>query len=133
MTLHYHGCPITPTAVMLTLAGKLFCVSHARPDQVELDCTRLPSALACGRLRQVGFEPTTAVHDAVLFRTELSPKLLPRRRSDRLSYAGTLVTNPRPDLNRQHTPQQHPDNTTVPDAEKRPRREPRALDLIVGV
>ncbi len=36
MTLHYHGCPITPTAVMLTLAGKLFCVSHARPDQVEL-------------------------------------------------------------------------------------------------
>jgi hypothetical protein len=33
--LHYHGTPITPNAVLLTLAGNCFCVSHARPDQVE--------------------------------------------------------------------------------------------------
>jgi len=36
MTFHYHGTPITPTAVMLELAGANFCVSHFRPDQVEL-------------------------------------------------------------------------------------------------
>ncbi len=35
MMLHYHGGPITPNAVLLTLAGKCFCVSHARPDQIE--------------------------------------------------------------------------------------------------
>ena len=34
--IHYHGTPITPTATMLTLAGKCFCVSHFRPDQVAL-------------------------------------------------------------------------------------------------
>lgn len=33
--IHYHGTPITPNATLLTLAGKCFCVSHARPDQVE--------------------------------------------------------------------------------------------------
>jgi hypothetical protein len=33
--LHYHGGPITPNAVLLTLGGKCFCVSHARPEQVE--------------------------------------------------------------------------------------------------
>jgi hypothetical protein len=33
--MHFHGTPITPNAVLLTLAGKCFCVSHARPDQVE--------------------------------------------------------------------------------------------------
>lgn len=36
MTIHYHGTPITPNAVMLTLSGKHFCVSHANPQQVEL-------------------------------------------------------------------------------------------------
>lgn len=36
MTIHYHGTPLTPAAAILTLAGKCFCVSHARPDQVEL-------------------------------------------------------------------------------------------------
>lgn len=36
MTLHYHGTPITPAEVILSLAGKCFCVSHARPDQVQL-------------------------------------------------------------------------------------------------
>lgn len=34
--IHYHGTPITPKAELLTLAGKCFCVSHARPDQVAL-------------------------------------------------------------------------------------------------
>ena len=32
--IHYHGGPITPNAVLYTLAGRCFCVSHARPDQV---------------------------------------------------------------------------------------------------
>lgn len=36
MTFHYHGTPITPKAALLTLAGKMFCVSHANPQQVEL-------------------------------------------------------------------------------------------------
>lgn len=35
MTICFHGTPITPHAVLYTLAGKCFCVSHARPDQVE--------------------------------------------------------------------------------------------------
>lgn len=33
--IHYHGGPITPNSVLLTLAGKHFCVSHAHPQQVE--------------------------------------------------------------------------------------------------
>lgn len=36
LTLHYHGTPITPYDVLYTLAGKCFCVSHARPDQVAV-------------------------------------------------------------------------------------------------
>lgn len=36
MTLHYHGGPITPYSVLYTLAGKCFCVSHAKPDQVAV-------------------------------------------------------------------------------------------------
>jgi hypothetical protein len=35
MTLHYHGTPITPNRHLETLRGRHFCVSHARPDQVE--------------------------------------------------------------------------------------------------
>lgn len=35
MTIHYHGTPITPNAVMLTLAGKHFCVSHAQPQDIR--------------------------------------------------------------------------------------------------
>lgn len=35
MTIHYHGTPITPNEVMLKLAGKCFCVSHANPHQVD--------------------------------------------------------------------------------------------------
>lgn len=33
--IHYHGTPITPNAVLLSLSGNCFCVSHMRPDQVE--------------------------------------------------------------------------------------------------
>lgn len=36
MTLHYHGTPITANAVMHSTAGACYCVSHARPDQIEL-------------------------------------------------------------------------------------------------
>lgn len=36
MTIHYHGTPITPTSVMLSLAGKHFCVRHGRHEQVDL-------------------------------------------------------------------------------------------------
>lgn len=35
MTLHYHGLPITGWDVFYTLAGRHFCVSHHRPDQVR--------------------------------------------------------------------------------------------------
>jgi hypothetical protein len=34
MMIHYHGTPITPVSALLTLAGRHFCVSHARPDDV---------------------------------------------------------------------------------------------------
>jgi hypothetical protein len=33
--LHYHGTPISPVAVLYELAGRNFCVSHARPDDVR--------------------------------------------------------------------------------------------------
>lgn len=36
LTVHYHGTPITPHEVLYSLAGRHFCVSHARPDQVEI-------------------------------------------------------------------------------------------------
>ncbi len=35
MTLHYHGTPITPLTALYDLRGRCFCVSHARPEQVE--------------------------------------------------------------------------------------------------
>lgn len=34
MTIHYHGTPITPRAVLDTLAGRHFCVSFAHPNDV---------------------------------------------------------------------------------------------------
>jgi len=40
MTIHYHGTPITPNGELLSLAGANFCVSFARPDQVET-CHRI--------------------------------------------------------------------------------------------
>lgn len=36
MTIHYHGTPITPNSVLYELAGRHFCVSYARPDQVRI-------------------------------------------------------------------------------------------------
>ncbi len=35
MTVHYHGTPITPISVLQELAGRNFCVSFARPDDVK--------------------------------------------------------------------------------------------------
>lgn len=34
MTIHYHGTPITPMTALYELAGRCFCVSFERPDQV---------------------------------------------------------------------------------------------------
>lgn len=34
MTVHYHGTPITPAAVLHELVGRHFCVSHAEPRDV---------------------------------------------------------------------------------------------------
>lgn len=36
MTIHYHGTPITPRSVLLTLGGRFFCVSHADCRDVEI-------------------------------------------------------------------------------------------------
>jgi len=33
--MHYHGTPISPLTALYELAGRCFCVSHARPDDVE--------------------------------------------------------------------------------------------------
>jgi len=33
--IHYHGTPISPIAVLMELAGRCFCVSHIRPDDVR--------------------------------------------------------------------------------------------------
>lgn len=33
--IHYHGTPITPMTALYELAGRCFCVSHARPDDAE--------------------------------------------------------------------------------------------------
>jgi hypothetical protein len=34
VTVHYHGPPITPLDALYQLAGRHFCVSHIRPDDV---------------------------------------------------------------------------------------------------
>ncbi len=36
MTLHFHGTPITPRAVLLDLRGKCFCVSYSAPADVQV-------------------------------------------------------------------------------------------------
>lgn len=36
MTIHYHGTPISPRAVLYTLAGRCFCVSFAAPQDVSV-------------------------------------------------------------------------------------------------
>lgn len=33
--IHYHGTPITPLTALYELAGRHFCVSHARPEDVK--------------------------------------------------------------------------------------------------
>lgn len=33
--IHYHGTPISPITALLELRGRNFCVSHARPDDVQ--------------------------------------------------------------------------------------------------
>lgn len=38
--IHYHGTPISPRPVLETLAGRHFCVSYARPDDVAA-CHRI--------------------------------------------------------------------------------------------
>lgn len=40
MTIHYHGTPITPRAVLLELAGRHFCVSYYSPADVAV-CHRI--------------------------------------------------------------------------------------------
>lgn len=35
MTVKYHGTPITPASTLARLAGRHFCVSHMRPDNVQ--------------------------------------------------------------------------------------------------
>lgn len=35
MTMHYHGTPITPRSALLSLAGRSFCVSYAKPQDVR--------------------------------------------------------------------------------------------------
>ena len=40
MTLHYHGTPITPNSALYSTAGKMFCVSYWRPDQIHI-CDRI--------------------------------------------------------------------------------------------
>lgn len=34
--LHYHGTPITPRATLMELAGRNFCVSFARPEDIKV-------------------------------------------------------------------------------------------------
>jgi hypothetical protein len=35
VTVHYHGTPVTPMEALYQLSSRHFCVSHARPDDVE--------------------------------------------------------------------------------------------------
>jgi hypothetical protein len=42
--IHYHGTPITPRAVLETLAGEHFCVSYFRPDNLKV-CLRIAQSL----------------------------------------------------------------------------------------
>jgi hypothetical protein len=36
VTIHYHGTPITPQSALYTLAGRHFCVSYAKPQDVKI-------------------------------------------------------------------------------------------------
>jgi hypothetical protein len=42
--IHYHGTPITPKRMLFEMSGRHFCVSFARPDDLE-DCLRIGQSL----------------------------------------------------------------------------------------
>lgn len=42
--IHYHGTPITPREQLLRMAGRHFCVSYARPDDLNV-CLRIGQSL----------------------------------------------------------------------------------------
>lgn len=42
--IHYHGTPITPKRMLLEMSGRHFCVSFARPDDLD-DCLRIGQSL----------------------------------------------------------------------------------------
>ena len=42
--IHYHGTPITPRKALLEMSGRHFCVSFARPDDLQ-DCLRIGQSL----------------------------------------------------------------------------------------
>jgi len=42
--IHYHGTPITPKRMLLEMSGRHFCVSFARPDDLE-NCLRIGQSL----------------------------------------------------------------------------------------
>lgn len=44
MTVAYHGTPLTPNNLLLQLAGRHFCVSFYRPDQIEF-CDQIAQSL----------------------------------------------------------------------------------------
>mgnify|MGYP003440572259 FL=1 len=35
--MHYHGTPITPRAQLERMAGRMFCVSYAAPQDLATD------------------------------------------------------------------------------------------------
>lgn len=42
--IHFHGTPITPRAVLYTLAGRHFCISHAAPADIQV-CQQIGQSL----------------------------------------------------------------------------------------
>ena len=60
MTLHYHGTPISPVARLYELAGRCFCVSHYKPDDVK-KCHEIGSSVM---LDNGAFSPLEERHGA---------------------------------------------------------------------
>ena len=42
--IHYHGTPITPNSALMTMAGKNFCISYVRPDNLKV-CQKIGQSL----------------------------------------------------------------------------------------
>src|SRR5690242_14743616 len=40
MTIHYHGLPLTPNVMLLTLAGRNVCISYATQTPTQVDVSR---------------------------------------------------------------------------------------------